>query len=496
MSRLAQEAAQQILNEHNCVRSRYNSASLQWDWDLAADAQVHADRCGFWHSSEIGKLPAGQGENLSINTGSVGTQGWINEESSYDCPSGNCRQPPCGHWTQMIWNDTERVGCAIQKCVNGTVTKEGAPAGWVGAELLVCRYAPPGNYRGQAAVGSTQCDAGAKNSGCGDSSRFPRVPTNGRGVGVIVPQGVAATTQAGASSYNQSGLQVWSKKEAPVDPTVQAATLNVPVSIVTLTQTPIPPETQGQLIFPWRTSIMIVSQYTPTDIKYFIDKYASNQAAIDALTYKEVIQAMVEIEQRRKASGNIYVRADQRKLLDTLAPQYLSPLLTLLQGLPTFYHAKLVDRFFQQLYQGGGGAGNIARLATGQEQLSTDADEQGIAKSVGGTRDPSSLDFSDVDQQEKSLTNRFEGAISDAEKQANQDITARIAAGTATPIETITNAYVLDATAEESGYGVLGILLRIATFILLLFILVIFYFIAAGKNISEEFGKIKKSIIG
>ncbi len=46
MSRLAQEAAQQILNEHNCVRSRYNSASLQWDWDLAADAQVHADRCG------------------------------------------------------------------------------------------------------------------------------------------------------------------------------------------------------------------------------------------------------------------------------------------------------------------------------------------------------------------------------------------------------------------------------------------------------------------
>lgn len=492
MSRLSQEAAQQILNEHNCVRSRYNNATVQWDWDLAADAQVHADRCGFWHSSEIGKLPSGQGENLSINTGTVGTGGWIAEEGQYDCLTGNCRQTPCGHWTQMIWNDTEHVGCAIQKCVNGTVTKDGAPAGWVGAELLVCRYSPPGNYKGQTAVGSTQCEAGAKNRGCGDSSRFPRVPANGRGVGVIVPTGVAATTAAGASQYNQSGLQVWSKKDAPVDPNAQAAALNVPVSIVTMTQT------VGQLIFPWRTSIMIVSQYTPTDIKYFIDTYAPNQAAIDALTYKEVIQAMVDIEKRRKASGNIYVRADQRKLLDTLAPQYLSPLLTLLQGLPTFYHAKLVDRFFQQLYQGGAGGGQIARLATGQEQLSTDKDEQGIAKSVAGSTDPSKLDYSEVNQQEQSLTSRFSGAISDAERKLNEDITAKIAAGTASATDTITNAYVLDATkAEETlSYTIIGILLRIAAFIFLVVLAVVVYFIIAGKNISEEFGKIKASVIG
>ena len=496
MSRLSQEAAQQILNEHNCVRSRYNDASMQWDWDLAADAQVHADRCGFWHSSEIGKLPAGQGENLSINTGTVNTQGWIAEEGQYDCATGKCRQAPCGHWTQMIWNDTERVGCAIQKCTNGTVTSDGKPAGWVGAELLVCRYSPPGNYKGQTAVGSTQCDAGAKNSGCGDSSRFPKVPVNGRGVGVIVPTGVASTTAAGASSYNQSGLQVWSKKDEPIDAEAQAASLNVPVSILTMTQTPQPGQTQGQLIFPWRTSIMIVSQYTPTDIKYFIDTYAPNQGAIDALTYKEVIQAMVDIEKRRKVSGNIYVRADQRKLLDALAPQFLSPLLTLLQGLPTFYHAKLVDRFFQQLYAGG--AGNIAKFATGKEQLSTDKDEQGIAKSVAGTTDPSSLDYSEVDQQEKSLTSRFAGAISDIERKANEDITAKIAAGTATAVETITNAYVLDATkAEESTTDtILSILLKIAAFIFLVMLAIVFYFIIAGKNVAEEFGKIKQSIFG
>ena len=499
MSRVSQEIAQQILNEHNCVRSRYNNASLQWDWELAADAQVHADRCGFWHASEIGKLPSGQGENLSINTGKVGTQGWIAEERYYDCNQSKCRQPPCGHWTQMIWSDTERVGCAIQKCVNGTVTKDGNPAGWTGAELLVCRYSPPGNYVGQAPVAGNQCETGAKNSSCGDSGRFPKVSSSGRGVGVIVPDGVAATTGAGASRNNQSGLQVWSKKAVPMDPTAQAASLNVPISITKMTQTPLPGKTQGQLIFPWRTSVMIVSQYTPTDVKYFIDNYAPNQAAIDALTYKDIIKAMVEIEKKRKASGNIYVRSDQRKLLDSLEPQHLSPLLTLLQGLPTFYHTKLVDRFFQQIYAGDTATtkGNIANLATGKEQLSNDKDEQNIAKSIAGTSDDSRFDFSDVDEQEKSLTSRFAGAIDDDVRKENEIVAAKIASGTASEVETITNAYVLDATkAEESSFTIVEIILSILALIVLIFVAIVIYFMITNKNMAEEFQKLKNSVFG
>lgn len=488
MSRLSQDAAQQILNEHNCVRARYGSAPLQWDWKLAADAQVHADRCGFWHSTKIGQLPPGQGENLSINTGAVSTRGWIDEESAYDCKNGNCRQPPCGHWTQMLWNDTERVGCAIQKCVNGTVDPDGKPAGWVGAELLVCRYSPPGNYAGQQPVGSTQCDAGAKASGCGSAGATVQVPSGGRGVGTIVPEGVAATTAAGASSYNQSGLEVWRKK-AETDATSEAAALNVPLSILDMKQS------VGQLIFPWRTSQMIVRQYTPQDIKYFIDTYASSQAQIDALTYKEILQAMVEIEQRRKASGNIYVRSDQRRMLDSLPPQHLSPLLTLLQGLPTFYHTALVDRFFQQLYKGNEGA--LARIASGQEQISSDKDESEFAKSVGGKRQATSFDFGALDEQERDLTQRFAGQISDEARKNNERVAAAIASGTATAAEAITSAYVLNAATTESatiGTILLRVLLVIAALMVLLFLALAAFAFAAGRSIADQFSRARDSV--
>lgn len=489
MSRLSQEAAQQILSEHNCARARYNSGPLQWDWELAADAQVHADRCGFWHSSEIGKLPQGQGENLSINTGSVNTSGWIDEEGAYDCKTGNCRSAPCGHWTQMIWNDTERVGCAIQRCANGTVDPQGNPVGWMGAELLVCRYSPPGNYKGQTPVGSTQCDAGAKNSGCGDSSKFPQVSSSGRGVGAIVAEGTAASRAAGASRYNQGDTEIWRKQPA-VDSRAQATLLNVPLSIVDMTQT------NGQKLFPWRTSQRIVKQYTPEDVKFFIDNYARDKTQIDSLTYREIVRAMVQIEQMRKARGNIYVRPDQRELLDKLPPQHLSPLLSLLQGLPTFYHTALVDRFFEQLYKGDKGA--LARIASGREQLSSTQADNDFANSIS-KRSEGNLDFSELDTQEQNLTARFKGQISDESRAENQKIAAAVQGGTATAEQAITSAYVLDARQEEET-GIGSILLKLLLLVAILFVLFIVVLAisaaAKGTNIVDEFASVRSNITG
>jgi hypothetical protein len=40
-----------------------------------------------------------------------------------------------GHYTQMIWRSTAKVGCAIR-----------SGGSW---DVLVCRYAPPGNVVGQ-----------------------------------------------------------------------------------------------------------------------------------------------------------------------------------------------------------------------------------------------------------------------------------------------------------------------------------------------------------
>lgn len=490
MSRLSQDVAQQILSEHNCVRSRYGSAPLEWSWDLASDAQVHADRCGFWHSSAINQLPEGQGENLSISTGTVGTNGWVEEESAYDCNTGNCSNPPCGHWTQMIWNDTERVGCAIQRCTNGTVTPDGKPAGWIGSELLVCRYSPPGNYKGQQPVGSTQCAEGAKNSGCGDTSKQPKVSASGRGVGTIAPEGTAATTAAGASRFNQSGLPVWSKNPT-TNTQAQAASLNVPLSIVDLAQT------NGQKLFPWRTAQRIVSQYTPEDIKYFMDTYARDQAQIDSLTYRDVVRAIVQIEQRRKARGNIFVRDDQRALLDKLPPQHLSPLLTLLQGLPTFYHAALVDRFFKDLGQGV--TGGASRIASGQEQLSTDQSDIDFAKSINAASGSTgnTIDTGTLNQQENELTQRFQGQISDASRAETERISAAVTAGTATAQQSMTSAYVVDAAqAEKASVGtiLLNILVFIAGIILLLFITLVIYALVKGMSVGDAFTQLKTQV--
>jgi pathogenesis-related protein 1 len=43
---------------------------------------------------------------------------------------------PAGHYTQAVWNSTTSIGCATASNAN--------------AEVLVCRYNPPGNFIGQA----------------------------------------------------------------------------------------------------------------------------------------------------------------------------------------------------------------------------------------------------------------------------------------------------------------------------------------------------------
>ncbi len=44
-----------------------------------------------------------------------------------------------GHYTQIIWQNTNQVGCAI--------TRAG------GNDILVCRYNPPGNWVGELVYG-------------------------------------------------------------------------------------------------------------------------------------------------------------------------------------------------------------------------------------------------------------------------------------------------------------------------------------------------------
>jgi pathogenesis-related protein 1 len=80
------------------------------------------------------------GENIFGSTGSATPAGavsnWMAEASQYDyntSPIGTA-----GHYTQVVWRASVRIGCAIVDCPNVTFH-----------DTVLCDYAPGGNIDGQ-----------------------------------------------------------------------------------------------------------------------------------------------------------------------------------------------------------------------------------------------------------------------------------------------------------------------------------------------------------
>ncbi len=71
----------------------------------------------------------------------LATDAWANEESDYNWAKADFSERT-GHFTQLVWQNTTRVGCGAAHC-NGQ--GENAAFGW----FMVCEYDPPGNVIGQ-----------------------------------------------------------------------------------------------------------------------------------------------------------------------------------------------------------------------------------------------------------------------------------------------------------------------------------------------------------
>jgi hypothetical protein len=136
-----------VLAAHNLVRAQAGSAQLVWDPTLGTAAARYALQLAitntFQHSDR--KARPGTGENLWMGTRgaySVETMVglWASERRLFvpgtfpnNSRSGNWED--IGHYTQMIWPTTTRVGCALAS--NATT------------DYLVCRYSPAGNVDGR-----------------------------------------------------------------------------------------------------------------------------------------------------------------------------------------------------------------------------------------------------------------------------------------------------------------------------------------------------------
>lgn len=137
-----------MLAGHNQARAAFGAAPLIWDARLTADARSYARELAkadaFRHSTgRRGAEP--QGENLWTGTRLAYSYDemighWLAEERAFrpgvlPAVSTSGRFEDVGHYTQIVWPATTRVGCATASSRK--------------RDYLVCRYAVPGNVRGQ-----------------------------------------------------------------------------------------------------------------------------------------------------------------------------------------------------------------------------------------------------------------------------------------------------------------------------------------------------------
>jgi uncharacterized protein YkwD len=146
----AAEEGPPILAAHNRFRARHCAPPLTWSKELVAVSgrwarNLAAHHCAFEHNPD-----PHYGENLAyFRPPGALTQEQVAEEWYREIEHYNFKRPGfsmvAGHFTQLVWVGTQRVGCSSVECGGG--------------ELWVCNYDPPGNMEGDY-------DANVRREGC------------------------------------------------------------------------------------------------------------------------------------------------------------------------------------------------------------------------------------------------------------------------------------------------------------------------------------------
>jgi hypothetical protein len=140
---------------------------LSWDDNLANFAGNLAKECAVAHttSDERKNVPGWVGTYVGENVAGASASGltlgdannatkvqafidqgvgmWWGERQNYDIASGVCQPGAiCGHYTQLVWSSTSKVGCAVSMC---TPQKTFNTPGFT----LVCEFGAGGNMPGK-----------------------------------------------------------------------------------------------------------------------------------------------------------------------------------------------------------------------------------------------------------------------------------------------------------------------------------------------------------
>ncbi|KAI5929382.1 Peptidase inhibitor 16 [Manis javanica] len=147
---LSDDEKRAMVELHNLYRAQAsppaaNMLQMRWDEELAAFAKAYAQQCVWGHNKERGR----RGENLFAITDEgmdvpLAMEEWHHEREHYNLSAATChRGQMCGHYTQVVWAKTERIGCGSHFCEKLQGVEE------TNIQLLVCNYEPPGNVKGQ-----------------------------------------------------------------------------------------------------------------------------------------------------------------------------------------------------------------------------------------------------------------------------------------------------------------------------------------------------------
>ncbi|PIN01050.1 Defense-related protein containing SCP domain [Handroanthus impetiginosus] len=138
---LTRTEIRQFLGSQNAARAALRLPRLVWDAKIAKYAAWYANQrrvdCALEHSN------GPYGENIFWGSGddwspAQASAAWVAERREYNYRSNSCAYgQDCGHYTQIVWRETRRIGCAKVFCYGGK------------GVFMTCNYDPPGNYVGE-----------------------------------------------------------------------------------------------------------------------------------------------------------------------------------------------------------------------------------------------------------------------------------------------------------------------------------------------------------